>query len=157
MTKFKTHKPRFDRKLASEGREFYIEDEYGNHYGTFRCGLVDETLPRYRVALQRLQREYASKQKNAPVGKRIELDELIALELFVEITLLDWSGIEDEDEKPVPFSKKVALEYFSEHEIDEETGLKYYPKAWIVETLSKFARDVQNFQPADQEGLAEKN
>jgi hypothetical protein len=157
MTKFKQHKPRFDRKLASEGREFYIEDEYGNHYGTFRCGLVDETLPRYRVTLERIKREFSAKMKNAPVGKRADINEQYVVELFVEVTLLDWDGILDENDKPVPFSKQNAMEFFLQHEIDEESGLKYYPNNWIMSQLSEYARNVVYFQPDDQEGPAEKN
>lgn len=154
MTTFKLPKARFDRKLANDGREFYIEDENGTYYGTFKCALVDQTLPRYRTALERLQRKY---QPNGPKGKRAEVDETIAAELFVELALLDWDGIFDAEDKPVPFTKANAIAYFTTCELDEETGEKFYPLAWLLGRLSRESEDVRNFQPAEQTEAPEKN
>lgn len=159
MSNFKLPKPRFDRKLANEGREIYIEDENGTYWGTFRIALVDQTLPRYRVALQSLQRKYAP---NGPKGKRANVDDNIAAELFVELALLDWHDVADwnpsaKEGAKRPFSKAAAIEFFTLNEIDEETGEKYYPVQWLLQRLSREAEDLTNFQPVEQEEAPEGN
>lgn len=159
MTKYKLPKPRFDRKIANEGREIFIEDENGTYWGTFRIGLVDSSLPRYRVALERLQRKY---QPNGPKGKRAEVTETIAAELFVELALLDWTDVADwnpdaKDGAMVPFSKAKAVEFFTLFEEDEETGDKIYLTNWLLARLSREAEDISNFQPIDQTDAPEKN
>lgn len=159
MTKFKLPKPRFDRKIANDGREIYVTDENGTYWGTFRIALVDQTLPRYRLALERLSRKY---QPTGPKGKRADLNETIAAELFVELALLDWTDVADwnpdaKEGATVPFSKAKAVEFFSLCETDEETGEPYYPVAWLLARLSREAEDLTNFQPLDQTEPPEKN
>lgn len=162
MSKFKLPKPRFDRKMANEGREIYVTDENDTYWGTFRVALVDQTLPRYRIALERLQRKY---QPNGPKGKRADINETIAAELFVELALLDWkevaewreeAGTDLDDDGFVKFSKARAVEFFSLDETDED-GEVYYPVAWVLSRLSREAEDLANFQPLDQSDAPEKN
>lgn len=159
MSKFKLPKPRFDRKMANEGREIYVVDENGTYWGTYRVALVDQTLPRYRVALERLQRKY---QPIGPKGKRADISETIAAELFVELALLDWSDVADwridaEEGATVKFSREKAIEFFSLSEDDEETGEKYFPTAWLLAYLSRESENLANFQPLDQSEIPEKN
>jgi len=161
MSKFKLPKPRFDRKIANEGREFYIEDENGTYWGTFRIGLIDNTLPRYRLALEKLSNKYNNNPKG-PLGKRIALDDNIAAELFVELALIDWKDVGDwhEDAKDgamIPFTKANAVEFFTLHDIDEETGDKIYHTAWLLKRLSEESENIRNFQPAEQTEDAEGN
>jgi hypothetical protein len=50
------------------------------------------------------------RQKKTPVLDPVEADKINAI-LLRECGLLDWSGIEADDDTPVPFSKKKAAEY----------------------------------------------
>lgn len=159
MSKFKLPKPRFDRQRANEGREIYVTDENGTYWGTYRVALVDQTLPRYRVALERLQRKYTPV---GPKGKRVDVGETIAAELFVELALLDWKEVADwrpdaKDGTYREFSKAAAIEFFSLSEDDEETGEKYFPTAWLLAYLSRESENLANFQPPEQSEAPEGN
>lgn len=156
MSKFKLPKPRYDRSLANAGREIYITDENETYWGTFTVGLIDSSLPRYRLAVEKLTRKY--QPNKGPKGKRVDIDETIAAELFVELALIDWKDVGDwrpnsKDGATMPFTKENAVEFFTLHEIDEETGDKIYLTAWLLGRLSREAEDISNFQPEEQEGV----
>lgn len=157
MTKFKLPKPRYDRKIANEGREIYITDENGTYWGTFTVALVDPLTPKVQIAVEKLKRKY-----NALKGKSAGVPESIQAEVFVELALLDWKDVGDwrpeaADDAMMPFSKEKALEFFTLCETDEATGEKDYLTAWLLARLSREAEDIGNFQPLDQTDAPEGN
>lgn len=152
MTKFKLPKPRFDRKIANEGREIYITDENGTYWGTFRIALVDNLSPKVQIAVEKYKRKYAALAQR---GKAVSGADRLQAEAFVELALLDWKGVNDwspdaEDGAEMKFSPEKALEFFTLSETDEETGETYYHTAWLLQRLSREAEDITNFQPAEQ-------
>ena len=154
MAKFKKHKPRFDLKVANEGREIYVEDIHGTYLGTFRVALVDPTLPRVRKAAERIQ--FAP--VNGPIGAKAAAKDVERVaRVFVEVALLDWLDILDEDDKQIPFNKDVAFEYLTQFEIDEATGERFYTHVWLLNHLSRESENIHNFQPMEQKELPEKN
>lgn len=154
MAKFKKLKPRFDINVANEGREIYVEDVHGTYLGTFRVALVDPTLPRVRKAAERIQ--FAP--VNGPIGAKAEAKDIERVaRVFVEVALLDWRDILDENDKQIPFSKQDAFEYLTQQDIDPVTGEKYYTHVWLLNHLSRESENIHNFQPMEQKELPEKN
>lgn len=136
---------RYDATQADEGVWTAVIDEMDNLWGRFKLCLFDETTPRHRVTLERLQRKYPVKkgQPNAEL-KAKKMDDW-AIELFVEMSVVDWE-VNDGKGKPIPFSAEAAIRYLSD------------PRAlFVVRELGTFARDVRNFQPDEQEELPEGN
>tara|TARA_R110000822_G_scaffold120633_7_gene254176 strand:- start:3582 stop:4025 length:444 start_codon:yes stop_codon:yes gene_type:complete len=64
-------------------------------------------------------------------------------ELFPQFVITGWSGIEDTEGKPVPYSMAACAEF-----------LKELPD-WIVQELSTFAARASNFLPDDTPSEAE--
>ncbi|THD35713.1 MAG: hypothetical protein E7773_10220 [Sphingomonas sp.] len=148
MTKFKRPKPRFDRDLANDGRWIYIDDAVtGEEYGGFLCGLFDPSVPRIRLAAER-QAKMASYQAR---GKRPNNYDKTreSVEWFVETCLFDWD-MKDEDDKPIKFTKPLAVEYFMTAETDDKTGEKIFIYDYVFQRLFEASRDVSNFQSLDQ-------
>jgi hypothetical protein len=145
MSKFKFVK-RFDSGKAEDGVWFRVEDEMENSHGRFLCPLFDPTTQRYRVTLERLQREYP-KSKNGQPHPTIKAmgDDAVQKMIFVEMSLIDWE-VEGADGKLIPFTKQDALEYFSEPE-----------SQYVYEYLRMNASDVRNYQPEEQKELPEGN
>jgi hypothetical protein len=154
MAKFKKHKPRFDIKVANEGREIYAEDMHGTYYGTFRVALVDTSLPRVRKAAERIQ----FTPVNGPIGAKSDVKDIErVVRVFIEVALLDWRDVLDEDDKQIPFTKDNAFEFFTQFEIDESSGERYYTYIWLLNQLSRESENFHNFQPSEQKELPEKN
>lgn len=130
MTNFRIPK-RVDPDLA-KGVDYHAEDGFG----TFRLKYMDNYSRVQEVAEQRIKRTYpeAAKQADDAEGDNIPLITAI----LVEIALVGWSGIFDEDGEEVPFSKEAALEYLSHDEL----------RRTAVE-CNLFARTASNFRQID--------
>ncbi|SEJ87546.1 hypothetical protein SAMN05518849_11685 [Sphingobium sp. AP50] len=156
MVQFKKTKSRYDYKAAMAGRRCEIDDVFtGVTYGPFLCGLVDDALPRVRVASERIQRKYQGSD-NSKISDLEKMKRLI--EILVEVGgLLGWENILDANDKPVPFTVENAISFFSQHDIDEETGKPIMTHEWLYHKVANFCSNLINFQPVDQKGLPEKN
>lgn len=140
MTKFKTFK-RYDEATAEEGVFFNIVDEIGNEYGEFKCRYLDPHSPKTELVLKRIRQKYAAEIRSK---KMTDMDAVRAV--FIEGVLMDWKGVLDENDKPVPFSIKLAIEFFNMEE-----------NRWLLEQLSALSGDVKNFQKEADIEEVEKN
>lgn len=130
---------RFDEAQANDGRWFAVVDENDVQWGRFKCTLIDSTVPRYKIALERLQRKYGGKSAKAKPG-----DDFTA-ELFIEMSLVDWD-MKNSKGDVIPFSRQAAMAYFTN------------PRgAYALKQLLVDAENVANFQPEEQEELPEGN
>ena len=129
MTDFHFPK-RFDDTLAKDGVWFEVVDENDNEWGSFLCSSVDRTLPRYKIALEALQRKYKGRKKPG---------EDFSAELFVQLSLNDWK-LKDAKGKSIPYTREDAIKYFSQPEA-----------AFVLNYLSALVEDVKNFQSEEQE------
>lgn len=130
---------RFDVSLAEEGEWFEVVDENENVWGEFKCLLVDQTLPHYKVAIERLNRKYntgSSKRKKKPGDD-------FAAELLVTMSLRDWK-LNDAKGKPITYTPELAMKYFTN------------PKgAFVLTYLSERISDVRHFQTDEQNEAGE--
>ena len=83
-----------------------------------------------------------------PVARQMELGTLdpekereIMAKLFVQVSLIDWKGIEI-DGQPTPFAKDVAIKFL--------IGLPD-----LFKTLMEYAQDFRNYQPEGEENHPE--
>ncbi len=129
MTVIKLPK-RFNEKVAEGGRWFDITDEFDQSYGSFKCSLFDKSSASYRLAHKR----WIEENKKALETDKLTGDQL-AFKIFIDICLHDWKGLVDEDDKPVPFSKKAAYDLFN-----SEDGF------WLADEVTVKASDIRNFQ-----------
>ena len=128
-TKFKTFK-RYDDETANDGVFFNITDELGNEYGEFKCRYLDPHSPQTEVVMKRIRKKYAADIRSKKLS---DMDAVRAV--FVEGVLADWKGVLDANDKPVPFSLPVAIEFFNLED-----------NRWLLNELSELAGDVKNFQ-----------
>lgn len=136
---------RFDATIADSGVWFDVEDPMGNTYGSYLCALIDKHTNRWKVTLARMEREHALKQKRNRIlkekGQKVEDDtDNFAAKLFVELSLLDWKGLVDENDVEAPFNKDDALEFLCSEDAQ-----------WILEALYDRASNIANFQPDSPE------
>ncbi len=98
---------RYNVDLAREGVDYTSEDGFG----TFKLKLVDDFSKQTVVDYKRLR------AKNPAAAKDAEREDGDPYPWFVvqivELSLIDWSGIEDNKGKPVPFSKEAAYSYLN--------------------------------------------
>lgn len=66
----------------------------------------------YRRLMTKLQAKVSTADRIT--GKAAEMSDDLTNQLLVETILLDWSGIEDENENPIPYSKEQALEWLAD-------------------------------------------
>lgn len=144
MTAF--HFPtRYDETQADEGVWTSVVDEMDNVWGRFKLCLFDETTPRHRVTLERLQRKYPAKKGQPNAALKAKSQDEWAVELFVEMSVVDWE-MKDAKGKAIPYTPEAAIAYLSD------------PRAlFVLKEIGAFARDVRNFQPEEQEELPEGN
>lgn len=147
MTKFAKPKPRFDREQAVNGVWFYIEDENGQEYGGFKCGLVDGSVPRARLVMEREAAKSAIKSRGKRDGDDVKVKAGIAN--FVDSCLIDWDML-DADGKELKFSRERAIEYFLQQEEDEVTGEMIYTYDYAFSRLFALSRDVTQYQSEEQ-------
>jgi hypothetical protein len=118
---------RFDANKAAKGVPHHIVDENGNDYGTWTTSLFDVHNKFLKVENERYEREHGdsenAKGKNAGVFA------------FVQVCLHDWSGVVDENDQAIPFSKELAFEYLT----DEDN-------AWFVGELIGRSQDVRYYR-----------
>lgn len=93
-----------DEKLSEDGVEFFIGRT------TFKLRHFSQTNPRVRAA-------FAKHYK--PVARQVDLgtldpkeDLVIRIKIFIDVSLIGWSGLEDENGEEIEFSKEAALELF---------------------------------------------
>lgn len=133
-------KPRFDATIAESGIWIDVTDTMDRNHGSFRCALIDKHTQRWKLSLARMEREEALNAKRNRIlkekGEPVEDNKVnFAAKLLVEMSLLDWKGIEDEN-GPVPFSKDKALELFSMDDMQ-----------FALEQVLDAAGDIRNYQP----------
>lgn len=130
MAKIKFKKPdRFDAIRAEKGVEHTIIHQSGHNYGTFKTSLHDVNTKLTQVALERFNREHGDDEDAK--GKHA------GIYAFVMTCVHDWRGIEDEDGKPVPFSKQNAFDYLVDGIEDD---------AWLSEELIRRSSDDRFYQ-----------
>lgn len=140
MTTFKTFK-RYDAATAEEGVFFKIDDEVGNEYGEFKCRYLDPHSPKTDVLMKRIRQKYAADIRSK---KMSDMDAVRAV--FVEGVLMDWKGVLDVNDKPVPFTLANAIAFFNLED-----------NRWLLNELSVLAGDVKNFQAQAAIEEVEKN
>ena len=120
-THFKTNE-----KFAKEGVDYAINDKT-----SFRVAYFNKDNPRAKAAMA---------QHYKPFAKQIELGILdpeknieIQRNLFVDICLISWTGVEQEDGSPIEFTKENAVNLFKE-----------LPELFNV--LWKHCNDFQNYK-----------
>lgn len=112
--------------LQTEGVDFAIDDKT-----SFKVRHFNASNPRVKAAM-------ASHYK--PYARQIELGTLpqektdeITIKLFVDVCLVSWSGVEDDQGKPIEFTKENAQKLFK--------GLPA-----LFEALWKHANDFANYK-----------
>lgn len=100
---------RYDMGIAQQGVFFEVVDKEDNHYGEFKCRHIDQDSPAYKKKQEQISLELQRGNRNAKVS-----DEKLITEIFIKAVLVDWKGILDENDKPVPFNEKNARDYFDQ-------------------------------------------
>lgn len=100
-TQFKT-----DRALEEEGVDFAISDKV-----KFRCRRFHANNPRVKAALAAYMKPFA---RQAELGTLpVEKNQEIMMKLFIDVSLVGWTGLEDDKGQPIEFSKENALKLFT--------------------------------------------
>lgn len=137
--KFKKYQ-RFDARKAKYGVEHSIIDDAGNKRGTFKSMLFDPFNKYVELATERFNRE----MKDDPRAK----GDFANIFAFVEICLLDWSDVKDENGKDVPFTKNAAFELLTEKWTEEDMDGEeiQHSNDWLALRLLQLSQDVNNYQ-----------
>ena len=97
----------------------------------FKVRRFTPTNPRVKAAFAKYYKPYARliEMGTMPVEKVEEIN----INMFLDVCLVTWEGIEDENKKPIPYSREVAFDIF-----------KAAPD--LFETLWKFANNYENYR-----------
>ena len=129
---------RFESTLADDGVWFGVVDENENHWGDFKCRLMDQDSRSYKQAQERVHTRLQKLHRNKPVE-----NEVLLREIFLDAVLVDWRKVPGANGKDVPYSAQDAREYF------EAEGTKF-----ALLNLMAYAQDVGNFNVANKDDIA---
>ena len=118
---------RFDPVKAEKGVKHHIVDEVGNDYGVWTTSLFDHHNKFLKVEHERYEREHGDDDRAK--------GSLAGVYAFVQICVHDFSGVVDENDKEIPFSKEAAFDILS-----DDDG------SWLFEQLMKASQDVLNYR-----------
>jgi hypothetical protein len=139
MTNFK--KKALVDKSAAEGTEFEVMVGDESH-GTFKLRFVNRYIQSVEKELIHIRKAYARELKVAKLDNRQNL-----VVMLTDYALLDWKGIEAEDDDgntyEVEFSHEDARAFFSDPD-----------NFWIAEYLMLKATDPIEFQPIEEFDIA---
>lgn len=102
---FKISQLKTDLKRETEGA--WVDYRPG-----VRLRIARVNNPNYDALLRKLGKPYRSQLRREDLAGDV-LDDIVR-KVFAETVLLDWEGIEDDDGKPVPYSKEQALAYLTD-------------------------------------------
>lgn len=129
---------RFDNDVAAEGKWFEVYDEHDNHYGDFKLALADPESRGYKLAQERIRTKFAREIRS----NKFDLD-AFKKEMLLAVVLLDWRGLLGENDKPIPYSKDNARDYF------DQPGVGF-----IIRYLMGEAEDVLNYQSSNKDEVS---
>jgi hypothetical protein len=138
MTNFKK-RPTVDETHA-QGIEIEGVDELGNVVGMFRIKYLNPFADSTLLAVNRVDKRFQIKNT---VNDKNPASTFKAIRVrFVELNLIGWSGLLDEDDKEIPFDRAVAHEFFEREENRQ-----------ILLNLNTAASDATLFAEEDPEGV----
>ena len=95
-----------------------------------------------QAAVKNLQRLMQANRKHMVKGKLPkEVDQRVLIEHLAQVILIDWSGVLDKDNQPIPYSKESA-----------ELILTKLPK--FRQTVMQLAQNMDGFKAEAQEEIA---
>lgn len=81
------------------------------HYGedlAFKCKRISGRNKQFLLAAERLEK--LKRRGELPKAE----EETKLAEMFVDTCLVDWKGVTDDKNQPIPFSKKAAVEFLTD-------------------------------------------
>ncbi len=133
MTTKTTKKPvfkkiqRFDIDKAAKGVAHRIEDKNGNAYPVWTVRFFDQYNKFLKVENERFERENGKDPETT--GK------YSGVYAFVQVCVVDWTDMLDEDDNQIPFDKMLAYEYLCDDE-----------NAWFREQLIERSQDERYYK-----------
>lgn len=88
----------------------------------------------YRKAISVEMDQYSRIERMSGLSADQQSD--VQAKAMAEAGILDWSGIEDEDGKPLPFSKDAALVYLTDPDYRRFSAAVAFAMAFVDETAS---------------------
>lgn len=94
-----------NQTFEKEGVDFAVNDKT-----SFRIRRFNASNPRVKSAMATYYKPYARQIELGTMPQ--EKSDEIMIKLFIDVCLVSWEGVEDENGKPIPMTKENALELF---------------------------------------------